>query len=342
MMEEEVVVKRKWMSRSHFLDLIGVTNLIPGPNSTEMTMHCGYQRAGWKGLVVAGVSFIFPAIFITAIIAWLYLQYGQLPQVRPFVYGIKPAVVVIVLLAAWKLGAKAIKSRILFVFGVIALSFSLLGGNEIVALFGVGLLGLIWFLIARTKNTFGSLIPFSVVLNLATQLTPLKIFGIFSKIGVLLYGSGYVLFAFLEAELVTKGYLTSQVLIDAIAVGQFTPGPVLSTATFIGWQLHGFPGALAATVGIFIPSFLLVFITYPFVSKIRSSKVISAFLDAVNVAAIALIASVGLSMFKDSVTDWRTFTILVGSFLMVKFVQKLNSMYLIIGGSFLGYVLSYF
>ncbi|MBT8181415.1 MAG: chromate efflux transporter [Eudoraea sp.] len=343
MMEDEVVKKRKWMTQEHFLDLIGATNLIPGPNSTEMTMHCGHERAGWKGLFVAGICFIFPAVVITSIFAWLYEQYGQLPEVEPYIYGIKPAVIAIILMAAYRLGKKAIKNKELAILGVLTIIICLLGVNEIVALFGCGILGLIIYFIKKKQILLSSLIPF--LLLQATEplkIGTLKIFLSFLKVGAILYGSGYVLFAFLDTELVANGWLTRQALIDAVAVGQITPGPVLSTATFIGWQMNGIEGAIAATVGIFLPSFLFVLILNPLIPKMRKSKVIGAFLDAVNVAAVALIVAVCISMGRDTLTDWRTILIALISLLVVFVFRKLNSAFIVLGGALLGYLLSFF
>lgn len=342
MMEDEVVNKRKWISQEHFLDLVGATNLIPGPNSTEMTMHCGYERAGWKGLFVAGICFIFPAVFITAIFAWLYQQFGQLPQVEPYIYGIKPAVISIIAMAAFRLGKKAGKNIELAIIGLITLFACFLGLNEIVALFTGGFLGFVLYLFKSTKTITKSLVP--LFLFQATDpvtMGSLKIFLIFLKIGAILYGSGYVLFAFLDAELVSNGWLTRQTLIDAVAVGQITPGPVLSTATFIGWQMNGFSGALAATVGIFLPSFIFVLLLNPLVPKMRKSNMIGAILDAVNVSAVALIIFVCLEMAKDTLTDWRTILIAVISIIVVFVFKKLNSAFIVIGGSLLGFLLSF-
>ncbi|MFD1316625.1 chromate efflux transporter [Namhaeicola litoreus] len=341
MMEDEVVKKRKWMTQEHFLDLIGATNLIPGPNSTEMTMHCGYERAGWRGLVVAGVCFIFPAVIITAIFAWLYQQYGQLPKVEPYVYGIKPAVISIIAMAAYRLGKKAIKNTELAILGLITLMACLFGLNEIVALFASGLLGLLLYFLKRTRGkikSFAPLLMFQLIQPL--PISSLKIFLTFLKIGSILYGSGYVLFAFLDAELVANGWLTRQTLIDAVAVGQMTPGPVLSTATFIGWQMNGFPGAAAATAGIFLPSFIFVLLLNPFVPKMRKSKVIGAVLDAINVAAVALIIFVCLEMAKDTLTDWRTILISLICIMIVFVFKKLNSAFIVLLGSILGFLLS--
>lgn len=339
MMEDEVVKKRKWMSQQHFLDLVGATNLIPGPNSTEMTMHCGHERAGWKGLIVAGVCFVFPAVVITMIFAWLYQQYGQLPKVEPFLYGIKPAVIAIILGAVYRLGKKALKNIELGILGTLTLVACLLGVNEILALFACGLSGFILYFIKNSKNTLNS---FTSLLLLQVVITPstLKILWTFVKVGALLYGSGYVLFAFLDAELVSTGLLTRQELIDAVAVGQFTPGPVLSTATFIGWQLGGFWGAIAATIGIFLPSFIFVSILNPLISKMRRSRVTVAFLDAVNIAAVAVIVAVCVEMGKETLTDWRTILIATLSLIAVFVFKKVNNAFIVIGGSLIGYFLS--
>ena len=341
MMEDEVVKKRKWMTQEHFLDLVGATNLIPGPNSTEMTMHCGHERAGWKGLFVAGISFIFPAVVITAVFAWLYQEYGALPKVEPFIYGIKPAVISIIVMAAFRLGKKAIKSTELVILGVITLLACLYGVNEILALFGCGFLGLLLYYFKRGKGTLNSFLPLLFFQALdPSKIGTLKIFMTFLKVGAILYGSGYVLFAFLDAELVTNGWLTRQALIDAVAVGQITPGPVLSTATFIGWQMDGFTGALAATLGIFLPSFLFVLILNPLIPKMRASKIIGAILDAVNVAAVALILAVCVEMARDTLTDWRTILIAVASMILVFVMKKLNSAFIVLGGALVGYFLT--
>jgi chromate transporter len=342
MMEDEVVKKRQWMTEQHFLDLIGATNLIPGPNSTEMTMHCGYERAGWRGLFVAGFCFIFPAVIITSVFAWMYQEYGQLPKVEPFIYGIKPAVIAIIIMAAYKLGKKAIKTVELAILGLIALIACLFGVNEIIALFGSGLLGLLLYSFKKNTNNLKSFSPYLLI----TLLNPVKIgmlktFLTFLKIGAILYGSGYVLFAFLDTELVANGWLTRQALIDAVAVGQITPGPVLSTATFIGWQLNGYIGAIVATLGIFIPSFIFVLILNPLMPRIRKSNIIGAILDAVNVTAVALIIAVCIEMAKDTLTDWRTILIAVISILVVFVFKKINSAYIVLCGALFGYVLTF-
>jgi chromate transporter len=342
LMEEEVVRKRKWMTHQHFLDLVGATNLIPGPNSTEMTMHIGNERAGWKGLMLAGCCFIIPAVVITGILAWAYQLYGHLPRVQPFIYGIKPATIAVILATMIHLGRKALKSVQLGVIGVVAAIAALLGVNEIFVLFAAGLMGVLLHLVTRKKSTLG-IIPFTLlqIVQEPLNLSSVKLFLIFLKIGAILYGSGYVLFAFLDAELVAKGLLTKQQLIDAIAVGQFTPGPVFSSATFIGWQLGNFSGAVAATIGIFLPSFIFVALLNPLIPKLRNSKLFSAFLDTVNIASIALILAIVVEMSRETLLDWRTILIAVASFAVTFHFRKLNTAFIIIGGSMVGYGLSF-
>ncbi|MEW7289900.1 chromate efflux transporter [Aquimarina sp. 2304DJ70-9] len=345
MMEDEIVQKRKWMNRQHFLDLIGATNLIPGPNSTEMVMHCGHERAGVPGLFVAGVCFVFPAVVITGILAWFYTSYGQLPEVTPFIFGIKPAVLAIIASAIMKLGKKALKSWEIGVIGVLVLITSLLGINEITALLSGGLLGTVYFysksrLITTTPKSIAPFFLFNISTATLMKLSSLKVFWTFIKVGAILYGSGYVLFAYLDAELVTKGWLTRPELIDAIAVGQFTPGPVLSTATFIGYQLAGFWGAVAATIGIFLPSFLFVLLLNPLVPKMRTSKVLSYFLDSVNIAAVGIMLSVLYVMSLDTLTDWKSIMIALLSVVIIFGIKKVNAMWVVLGGSILGYLLA--
>jgi len=298
MMHDEVVKRRKWLDEQEFLDLLGATNLIPGPNSTEMVIHLSFKRAGWRGLILGGMSFILPAMLIVLGLAWLYVQYGAYPQVEWLLYGIKPVVIAIVLQALWSLGRKAIKDKLsgFLVVGVVILYW--LGVNEIGLLFGGGF---VFFLIKHLKNLKlqhiagialpGSLLTFAPQ-ALATAPLPLLFFT-FLKIGSILYGSGYVLLAFLHADFVVQlGWLTDQQLIDAIAIGQVTPGPVFTTATFIGYILAGVPGALLATLGIFLPSFVFVALSSPLIPKLRNSKFFGSLLDGVNATSLGLMAAV--------------------------------------------------
>lgn len=345
MMRDEVVRKRAWLTEQHFLDLIGATNLIPGPNSTEMSIHIGHEKGGWKGLILAGLCFIFPAVIITGLIAWLYKIYGQLPQIQPFIFGIKPVIIAIILSAIYPLAKKSLKSIELAIIGVIVLVLSLLRFNEIVLMFGAGFFAL--FLTAYRSNRFGlkssvfiPLMLLSPPNNIYSSTSNLKLFLVLLKIGAILYGSGYVLFAFLDAELVANGIITRQQLIDAIAVGQFTPGPLFSSVTFIGYQVNGFTGAAVATIGIFLPSFIFVALLNPLVRRMRESKLFSAFLDAVNVASIAIIIVVCLEMGKDSINDWRTILIAASSLLLTFGFRKINSALIVVGGSLMGYLLT--
>ncbi|WP_299112637.1 chromate efflux transporter [uncultured Winogradskyella sp.] len=342
MMEDEIIEKRKWMTRDYFLDLIGTTNLIPGPNSTEMTMHCGYERAGKAGLFVAGIAFIFPATIITAILAYLYVKYGQLPEVEPFIYGIKPAVLAIIANAILKLGKKAVKSTELIIIGVLVLVVSLLGVNEVVALLSAGVIGMLYFYLkSKTQSNLNSISPFFLFLGVNTtiaKVSTLKLFLIFLKVGAILYGSGYVLFAYLDAELVTRGLITRAELIDAIAIGQFTPGPVLSTSTFIGYQLSGFSGAIMATAGIFLPSFLFVLILNPFIPKMQKSKILRYFLDSVNIAAVAVMLAVLIVMAKETLMECQSIVIALAA-IFLTFKTKVSTIWTILIGAILGFLL---
>ena len=345
MMEHEVVTKRAWMTREHYLDLIGATNLIPGPNSTEMTMHCGFQRAGKKGLFIAGISFIFPAVFITAILGYLYVLYGALPQVQPFIKGIQPAVIVIIASAVIKLGKKAVKNWELALLGTLFLAASLLGLDQVLVLLGGGLLGMCYFLIkSKMHHTTHSVAPLFMVFmvsEIGAKLSGLGIFLKFLKVGSILYGSGYVLFAYLDTELVTTALLSQNQLLEAIGIGQFTPGPVLSTATFIGYQLGGFWGAIAATAGIFMPSFLFVWLLNPLIPKMRKSKVLGYFLDSINVAAVAIMLAVLITMSKQTLVDWQATLIAVVSVVLVFGFKKVSVMWVLIIGAILGYALAF-
>ena len=336
MMQKEVVDKRQWMDHQHFLDLIGATNLIPGPNSTEMAIHIGYERGGWNGLMVAGCCFILPAVLITGVIAWLYKQYGQLPQVRPFIYGIKPAIIAIILAAVFPLAKKALKTLELWVIGVLALGASLAGINEIFVMFGAGLVVLLLYSVRRPGKTIVPLLFLDIPLFSETNM---RIFLVFLKIGAILYGSGYVLFAFLDSELVAKGLLSRAQLVDAIAVGQFTPGPVFSSVTFIGWQMNGLPGAVMSTVAVFLPSFVFVGLLNPLVPRMRRSKLFSAFLDGVNVASVAIIVTVCIVFARETVTDWRTVLIAVLSLGITFGFRQVNTVFVVVGSALAGYLL---
>lgn len=360
MMEDEVVKRRGWIDGQHFLDLIGATNLIPGPNSTEMTMHIGYEQRGWAGLVTAGICFIVPAVFLTGFLGWLYVRYGALPEVEPFLQGIKPAVIAVILNALWRLGKKAVKGWTLVPVGVGTAAALMLGVNEVFALLGGGFAGMLWLVFfarsakeggeisgsrrerdSKKRRGFLPLLLFSApslpVAGLQT-VSLWKLFLFFLKVGAVLYGSGYVLIAFLEGDLVQNyGWLTQQQLLDAIAIGQFTPGPVLTTATFIGYVLGGVPGAAVATLGIFLPSFIFVAMLNPIIPKLRNSKWTAAFLDAINMSAVALMLVVTVELGIAVLTSWIPWVIFALSLVAV-FRFKLNAVYLVLGGAVLGWI----
>lgn len=363
MMEDEVVTRRNWLSRQHFLDLVGATNLIPGPNSSEMTMHVGYERARMPGLIVAGASFIFPAAVITLVLAWLYVRLGTIPAVEQFLLGIKPAVIGIILGAVWRLGQKALKSWQVGLVGVVVFAAALLGLNEIIALLVGGVVGMLWL---RGSAGFGKPKPPTTLSGLAlTNSQPLKwtllakpwlqtvgataaaaagvslwkLGAVFLLVGATLYGSGYVLFAYLQALLVENlGWLTELQLLDAIAIGQFTPGPVLTTATFVGYLLAGVPGAVVATLAIFLPSFLFVLLLNPLIPRMRQSPWMAAFLDAVNIASIALMLVVVIDLGRATLVSWPAWLIAVLSVITTLFF-KVNSAWVVVGGAVLGFVL---
>jgi len=355
LIESEIVAKRKWVSKQQFLDILGAANLIPGPTSTEMAINTGFVRAGWAGLCVAGASFIFPAAVITGAFAWAYVQFGSLPQTASVLAGIKPAVIALIAIAIWRLGKTALKGTGFVVLGIAALAAFLLGINPILILFGGGLIGMAarQFSLSRATATF--LIPamFTAKSRLqfltaavvstgvaAARPSLLRTLLFFLKVGAVLYGGGYVLLAFLEHGLVQQhAWLTQQQLLDAIAIGQFTPGPVLSTATFIGYLLGGVPGAAVATVGIFLPSFFYVALLAPVLFRLRQSAWIAAFLDSVNVCAVALMAGVTLRLAADALRGWSSWlTAVVALFALLRW--KVNSAWIVLGGGIMGLLFS--
>jgi chromate transporter len=355
MMEDEVVRRRKWVSEQHFLDLVGATNLIPGPNSTEMAIHLGFERAGWPGLLAGGASFIVPAVCITGILAFLYVRYGTVPEAGPVLFGIKPAAVAVILSAVWRLGRRALKGWRGAVLGLLVASAALAGTSEILCLVAGGLGGMVWFrwasggdegrgaAAAVASSPAGPGAPATAIAAgagataAAVSLWKLGLF--FLKVGAILYGSGYVLVAFLQGDLVERyGWLTQGQLLDAVAVGQFTPGPVLSTATFIGYVLAGVPGALVATLGIFLPSFAFVAALNPLIPRLRESRWAGAFLDAVNVAAVALMAAVTVQLGESALRTWEAWVVFAGAATAVLGL-RLNAAWAILGGAALGFAL---
>ena len=351
MMRDEIVKRRGWMDDQRFLDLLGATSLIPGPNSTEMAIHIGHERAGRRGLIVAGSLFILPAMLIVLALAWAYVQYGTTPQAGALLYGIKPVIIVIIVQALISLGRTAAKSAVTAVAGLSVLLLFLLGMNEIALLFGAGLVVMLVENVWRRRRLDEASAPALLLwpglgagISAALASAPvslLQLFLIFLKIGAILYGSGYVLLAFLRADLVERtGWLTDQQLIDAVAIGQFTPGPVFTTATFIGYVVASWPGAILATVGIFLPSFIFVALSNPLIPHLRRSPWFGALLDGVNVASLGLMAGVTWQLGRVSLVDVPTLLIaLVAAILLIRF--SVNSAWLVLGGALAGLALRY-
>ncbi len=371
LIEAEVVRKRQWLNRQQFLDLLGAANLVPGPTSTEIAINIGFVRAGWMGLCVAGASFILPAALITAAFALAYVRFGAMTQAASVLGGIKAAVVAVIAIAIWRLGKTAVKGIGLSVLGGLSLAAFFLGLNPIVILFGGGLVGMlaqrasnfrgamapqVWPLLSRRMfpmsaaggtwisraRWFGAVAAATATGAVVARPSVYRIGLFFLKVGAVLYGGGYVLLAFLEQGLVQQhAWLTHQQLLDAVAIGQFTPGPVLSTATFIGYILGGLPGAAVATIAIFLPSFFYVALLAPVLFRLRQSAWIAAFLDSVNVCAVALMCGVTLRLAADALRGWPAWAIAVVA-LAVLLRWKLSPAWVVLGGGIAGLLVAAF
>ncbi len=351
MLRDEVVVRRKWLTEQHFLDLLGATNLIPGPNSTEMVIHVGHERAGIRGLIAAGACFILPAATMVALLAWLYSRYSTTPTAQWLLYGVKPVIIAVVVQALWGLLRTAVTGPFLAAVGVSTLGFYLLGINEIALLFGGGAVVMLTRNLGRLRRSGAGgtacLLPPLLLQSAPAALAPAAaatgtafslgtLFLTFLKIGSVLYGSGYVLLAFLRNDFVERlGWLTDQQLLDAVAVGQFTPGPVFTTATFVGFLVGGWPGAVLATLGIFLPAFVLVAAVNPLVPRLRRSPWMGAFLDGVNVAAVGLMAAVTWELGRSALVDGLTLLLAVTAAVLLVY-YKVNSAWLVLGGGLIG------
>ena len=349
MMEDEVVRRRRWLSREEFLDYLGATNLIPGPNSTELAIHIGHARAGWAGLLVAGVAFIVPAAMIVGAAAWMYVRFGAVPETAALFRGIKPVVIAIVAQALWGLGRTALKTPGLAALGAFTVVALFAGVHELVVL---ALAGVVMALPRLRRRKPGGHVTaiLGAVATAVTQLTALGptsgpavavglwgLFLVFAKAGALLFGSGYVLLAFLRNDLVDRlRWLSEAQLLDAIAIGQVTPGPVFTTATFIGYVLAGASGAVVATVGIFLPAFVFVAMSGPVVPRIRRSPTAAAVLDGVNVASLALMAVVSWQLARSALVDAASLTIAIASLIALTRL-RINSAWLIAGGAAIGW-----
>ena len=352
MMEQEFVRRRGWLSHEEFLDMLGATSLIPGPNSTEMALHIGHQRGGWKGLVVGGVCFIIPAMLIVIAAAWAYKRFGSLPEFQGIMHGIKPVVVAIILQALWRLVPTAVRSGFLALVGSIAVLATMLGAGPLTILFGAGIVTATtaWIERDRRSDTLGAIAmpgwPGVVAMlksAAAAAVIPFSLLGLFLfflKVGAVLYGSGYVLLAFLQTDLVDRlHWITQSQLLDAVAVGQVTPGPVFTTATFIGYLLGGMTGAVAATIAIFVPGFIYVAASRPLIPRIRRSMIAGAFLDGVNVGALALLAVVTLQLNRAALIDVVTVAIAAASVaLLIR--SRINSAWMIFAAGMIGLLLT--
>ncbi|MBD2152216.1 chromate transporter [Pseudanabaena sp. FACHB-1277] len=344
--EQEVVQRRQWMPREKLLDLLSITNLIPGPNSTELTIHIGLEQRGWQGAIVAGTSFILPAMLIVWGIAAMYVAYQTTPTLGSLLYGVKPVIIAVVIQALWKLGRTAIKNIVTAIAGLLVLSLYFLKVNDIALMLGAGIIVSIVTNL-RDRKSLNSLIfpfsfsPFPLGAIAATATIPktwIAVFLSFLKIGAVLYGGGYVLFAFVQQEFVERTHwLTSQQLLDAIAIGQFTPGPILTTATFIGYLVAGNLGAIAGTIGIFLPAFILVPVINPLAAKLRRSPWTSGFLDGVNAASMGLMAAVAWELGRSALLDIATVIIAIASLITLLKFPKINSAWLVIAGAAIGY-----
>jgi chromate transporter len=357
LMEDEVVKRRKWIERQHFLDLVAAVNFIPGPNSTELAIHLGYLRAGWKGLIVAGVCFIVPAMLIILPIGWLYVHYSTLPNVAGPLMGIRACMIAIIVAAMWRFGRTGIKDGFTAALGiaatvagfVVSLPQLRVPHAELIILAAAALAGAIWYAGAAKANGLAlSVLPLplaAISMSVSSKFLQLALF--FLKVGATLFGSGYVLVSYLRGGLVDeKHWLTSQQLTDAVAVGQFTPGPLLTTATFIGYilgsQWAGHSGAIfgaaLATLAIFLPSFGFVAALGPIWNRFRSSDKIRGALDGMNAAVVALILVVSITLARESIISWPTLSIgLISLLLLLKW--NVNSTWLIIGSALAGWLI---
>ncbi|GAB4498034.1 MAG: chromate efflux transporter [Anaerolineales bacterium] len=342
LMHDETVTRRKWLTDEEFLDLLGATNLIPGPNSTEMTIHLGFRRASWWGLLLGGVSFVFPAMLITLALAWVYVELGTIPAAGWLLYGIKPMMMAIILKAIWELARKAFKNRVGLLIGALAAGLYFWGYNELLLMACGGIAAL--FLLPRPQAQTDSrpngawLLP-ALSVPAVLQVIPFHLsllFLTFLKIGAVLYGSGYVLLAFLRADFVLRlGWLTDAQLLDAIAIGQVTPGPLFTTATFIGYLLGGVPGALLATLGIFLPSFGFVALTAPILPRLRANPHLARLLDGVNAAALGLMAAVSITLGRAALVDvWTIAAAALALIILLRY--RVNATWLIAAGALLG------
>lgn len=339
--ENEMVIRRKWIDHQHFMDVLSTSYIIPGPNAVEVVMHCGKERGGRLGLVVAGICYILPAMLICLLFGYFYQKYSALPKVQDFIFGLRPAITALVIATVFRLSNKTLKNNnILIVLCLLVFAGSLYGMNEVLLIIGAGIVN---YLVYATKNklpVFTGLFLSPVLLQINTRFSDSKLFLIFLKIGAVLYGSGYVLLAYMDESLVRNNHwLSRQQLMDAIAVGQITPGPILSSATFAGYLIGGTMGGVVATIGIFLPSFFISFLLHKLVSSARKSQKLRLFLDGLSAASISIIAVVGLHLLTASLQQWQGSVILALCLALTFLTKKLSTVVILLIGSMGGFFL---
>lgn len=339
--ENEMVIKRKWIDHQHFMDVLSTSYIIPGPNAVEVVMHCGKERGGRLGLIVAGVCYIFPAMVICLIIGFFYRRYSTLPDVQGFIFGVRPAITALVAGTVFRLSNHTLKNnRILILLCLLVFAGALYGMNEVLLIFGAGMINYLVYASRDKLPAFAGLFFLPLLSQVSIRSPDSKLFFIFLKIGAVLYGSGYVLFAYMDESLVRNNHwLTHQQLMDAIAVGQITPGPILSSATFAGYLILGIPGGVLATAGIFLPSFFISFFLHKILSSARKSRRLRFFLDGLSAASVSIIAVVGFHLLMSSVQEWRSTAILAVCLVLIFFTKRWSTIGILLTGSISGFLL---
>lgn len=339
--ENEMVVRRKWIDHQHFMDVLSTSYIIPGPNAVEVVMHCGRERGGRLGLIVAGICYITPAMLLCLLFGYFYQKYSSLPDVQDFIFGLRPATTALVIATVFRLSDKTLRNdKLLIVLCLLVFAGSLYGMNEVLLIIGAGAINYFACSMKNQLPVFTGLLLSPVLLQLSTRFSDSKLFLIFLKIGAVLYGSGYVLFAYMDESLVRNNHwLNHQQLMDAIAVGQITPGPILSSATFAGYLIGGTTGGVIATAGIFLPSFFISFFLYKLLSSARKSRKLRIFLDGLSAASVSVIAVVGFHLFMSSVQQWQGSVILAACLALTLLTEKLNTAVIILIGSIGGFLL---
>lgn len=339
--ENEMVVRRKWIDHQHFMDVLSTSYIIPGPNAVEIVMHCGKERGGRTGLIVAGICYILPAMLICLLFGYFYQRYSALPDVQNFIFGLRPATTALVIGTVFRLWSKTLKNNIvLILLCFLVFAGSLCGMNEVLLILGAGVINYLVYALRNKLPVFSGFLFFPTLMQINVRFSESKLFLIFLKIGAVLYGSGYVLFAYMDESLVRKNHwLTRQQLMDAIAVGQITPGPILSSATFAGYLIEGTTGGILATAGIFMPSFFISFFLHKLLSSARKSEKLRLFLDGLSAASVSIIAVVGLHLFTSSVQQWQGALILAICLSLTLFFKSLSTVIIILIGSVSGFLL---